>query len=132
VSKLARFTSPLCLVAFCAFSVWFALGAPNIGAVQTFETGNYPTQTGALAAVILLAWLPIIALGLAILVMMGRAAWLGVGAQEWSTQRRMQIGLILVMGAIVLSAGIARHFLSTPALHGGSVTQAQQLLKEHE
>lgn len=132
MTRVTRLALPLFLVTCCAGAAWIALGAPDFGAVANFEGGSYPTQAGALAAVILLAWVPIVAVGVAILVLMGRAAWLGAEAKEWARKRRMAVSLVLVVGAVVLTVGLGRHFMSTPPLHGGSVNKAQQLLQEHQ
>ena len=123
---------PLFLVAFGAVCAWVALGPPNPGAAASFEGSTYPTTAGVLATVALIAWIPVVVIGAGILVMMGRASRLGVDRSRWTRRRRLQIGAVLVLGAVMLGIGTARHFEATPTLHGGSVARAQQLLEGNQ
>lgn len=132
MTRASRLVLPLFLVAFCAVCAWVALGPPNPGAAASFEGSTYSTTAGVLATVALIAWIPVVVIGAAVLVMMGRASWLGAGRAEWTQHRRFQIGAVLVLGAVVLGVGMARHFEATPTLHGGSVARAQQLLKGNQ
>lgn len=129
MNRASRLVLPLCLVALSGFCAWVALGPPDFGAAAAFEGSTYSTTAGVLAAVALVAWIPVVVIGMAILITMGRAAWLGAEGSEWARRRRFQVGAVLVMGAVVLGVGLARHFESTPALHGGSVAKVHQLLE---
>ena len=120
---------PLCLVALAGLCSWAALGPPNFGAAAAFEGSTYSTTAGVLAAVALVAWIPVVAIGAAVIVSVVRAAWLGAEGSEWVRRRRFQVGAALVLGLVVLGVGLARHLESTPALHGGSVSKVHQLLE---
>lgn len=129
MSRVSRLVLPLCLVALGGICAWVALGPPDFGAAAAFEGSTYSTTAGVLAAVALLAWIPVVGIGLALLITMGRAAWLGLDSSQWARHRRFQVGAVLVLGVVVLGVGVARHFGPTPALHGGSVARARQLLE---
>ncbi|MHB1525040.1 MAG: hypothetical protein ACYCZN_01955 [Candidatus Dormibacteria bacterium] len=130
--RLGRLAFPIGLVAFCGASAWLALGAPDLTAAGAFEAGQYPTQQGALAAVIVLAWIPIVALGLVLVALLVRSAWTEVDGRQWVSRRRTEVGLVLAIGVIVLGVGVARHFVGGQTYHGGSVARAQHLLKAHK
>ncbi|HUY61497.1 MAG TPA: hypothetical protein VMW49_06435 [Candidatus Dormibacteraeota bacterium] len=120
-----RLAVAVVLAAFLGGCAWVALGPPPLAAAAGFLGGTSPTQAGAVAAAVLLAWIPVGLGGVGVVILTGRAALRRAG----SVQRGQWIvSVVLLVGVTVLAGGLVRHATDGPALHGGSLAQAEHLL----
>lgn len=98
------------------------LGLPNVAVATGFVTGEDPTGVAALAAAVLLIWIPLLVGAIVVLVRTLRCVPVRL------VSARVLVGLMIAVGVAVLGVGLARHGSNEYSMCCGSISQARQQL----